>query len=93
LQKIWDLANDSLTTEEIKNNLLLTTISEGNTAWHLVAKSGNTDNLQSIWDFAKENLTTEEIKNNFLLAQAEKEIPPSTRHHSCGVIKGFWRKY
>jgi ankyrin repeat protein len=61
LQKIWDFAKVSLTTEEIKNKFLLTTNSEGNTALHLKAKMGNTDNLQKIWDFGKENLTREEI--------------------------------
>jgi sucrose-6-phosphate hydrolase SacC (GH32 family) len=69
LQKIWDLAKDNLTTEEIKYKLLLATNSEGNTAWHIAAGQSVTKyNLQKIWDLAKDNLTTEEIKYKLLLA-------------------------
>jgi hypothetical protein len=36
---MWDFAKDNLKTEEIKNNFLLTTNCEGNTAWHLTAEA------------------------------------------------------
>ena len=56
-----------LTTEEIKNKMLLATDSERRTAWHWAVK-GETRNITKILGWVKENLTTEEIKNNFLLA-------------------------
>jgi ankyrin repeat protein len=68
LQKIWELAKENLTTEEIKSKLLLATDSDGNTTLHLAAEGSNLDVLQKIWDLAKENLTTEEIKSKLLLA-------------------------
>jgi molybdenum cofactor biosynthesis enzyme len=68
LQNILDLAKDNLTTEEIKNTLLLTINNEGNTAWHLAALKGNTVALQNILNLAKEYFTTEEIKNILPLA-------------------------
>jgi endo-1,4-beta-D-glucanase Y len=73
LRKIWDLAEDNLTREEIKNNLLLATNREGYTAWHVAARSGTLDELQKIWDLAKDNLTTEEIKSKLLLATNSEE--------------------
>jgi len=54
LQKIWNFAKESLTEEEVKNNLILATDSDGNTAWHLAALRGNQDVLQQIWEFAKD---------------------------------------
>jgi hypothetical protein len=59
LQKIWVLAKENQTTEEIKNNLLLVTNSEVNTTLILAAKMGKQDLLQEIWDWVVENLTTE----------------------------------
>ena len=56
-----------LTTEEIKNKILLATDSERRTAWHWAVKVG-TGNITKILGWVKENLTTEEIKNNLLLA-------------------------
>jgi hypothetical protein len=41
LQNIWDFAKDNLTTEEIKNKLLLATDSDGNTARQRAAKGAN----------------------------------------------------
>jgi len=68
LQKIWDFVKDNLTTEEIKNIVLLATDRDGDTAWHLVAEGSNKDLLQKIWDFAQDILTAEEIKYMFFLA-------------------------
>jgi hypothetical protein len=50
LKKILDLAKENLTTEEIKNSLLLATDSKGNTAWQLAANRGKLDLLQKILD-------------------------------------------
>jgi hypothetical protein len=72
LRKIWDLAKENLTTEEITYKLLLATNSEENTAWHLATEQrGNQDVLHKIWDFAKETLTTEEINKLLLATKSE----------------------
>jgi hypothetical protein len=61
-QEKWDLAKYNLTTEEIKNKLLLATNSGGNTAWQFAAQACVTEHtLRKICDLAKDNLTTEEI--------------------------------
>ena len=62
-QKMWDWAEENLTTQEIKNELLLVRSSEGETVWHFAAVRSKLD----FWEWAKENLTREEIKNNLLL--------------------------
>jgi hypothetical protein len=48
-----DWAKENITTEELKNMLLLATDSKGNTVWHRAAVSGELDVLQKIWDCAK----------------------------------------
>jgi hypothetical protein len=83
-----ELAHENLTTEEIKNTLLLATINEGKTAWQMaaleirtvalqkiwyLAKKSNA--LQNIWNLAKDILTTEE-KNLLLLATKNEGITP-----------------
>jgi ankyrin repeat protein len=68
LQEISDLAKNYLATEEIQNNVLITTNNKGNTAWHFAAMSGNVDVLQEISDLANNHLTTDEIKNKLLFA-------------------------
>jgi ankyrin repeat protein len=73
LKEIWSLAKDNLTTEDIKNKLLLATNSERYTAWHLAALSGKVDVLQEISNLAKEILTGEDIKNKLLLATVSEE--------------------
>ena len=64
LQKLWEWAEEKLTTEEIKNKLLLGTDAEGRTAWYLAAEEGSLQALQKVWDWAEEKLTIEEIKIN-----------------------------
>jgi len=41
LHKIWEWAEEKLTTEEINIKLLLGTDSKGRTAWHSAAKVSN----------------------------------------------------
>jgi endo-1,4-beta-D-glucanase Y len=67
VHKIWEWAQEILTTEEIQNNLLLRNGREGRTAWHLAACWDKQYLMQIIWEWAKEKLTTEEIKNEMLL--------------------------
>ena len=67
LQRVWEWANEKLTTEEINNKLLLGTDNEGRTVWHLAAIRGNLEILQKVWERANEKLTTEEINNKLLL--------------------------
>jgi len=50
LQKVWDLANENLTTEEINNKMLLSKDNEGMTAWHWAALRGNLDVFQKVWE-------------------------------------------
>jgi len=59
-------AKETLTTEEIKNKLLLGIDNYGRTAWHSAAKWGYLEYLQKLWEWAKENPTPEEIKNKLL---------------------------
>jgi hypothetical protein len=58
---------EKLTTGEIKNEMLLRTDNDEQTAWHLAAYRGEQNVMQKIWEWAKEKLTTEEIKNEMLL--------------------------
>jgi hypothetical protein len=58
LQKVWYLANGVVTTEEVKNKLLLATIIKGNTDWQREAFWVNLDFFQKILDWAKNSLTT-----------------------------------
>jgi hypothetical protein len=58
--EIWEMAGENVTTEEIKNEILLRTDKEGRTAWHLAECGGQADVMQEIWEMDKEKLTTEE---------------------------------
>jgi hypothetical protein len=60
---LWELAKERLTTEEIKNEMLLRTDGEGWTAWHIAAFRGKLDVMHKIWELVKKRPTTEEIKN------------------------------
>ena len=68
LKKLWEFANEKLTTEEINNKLLLATDKEGMTAWHRAACEGKLDTLLQVWEWAAEKLKTEEINKKLLLA-------------------------
>jgi len=48
MRLIWDLAKKRLTTEEIKNEMLLRTDDEGRNAWHNAAFGGELDAMQLI---------------------------------------------
>jgi endo-1,4-beta-D-glucanase Y len=61
------MTKEKLTTEEIKNEMLLRTDNDGRTPWHFAALFGQQDILKDIWNWAKEQLTTEEIRNEMLL--------------------------
>ena len=63
LKKLWELAQENLTTEEINNKLLFGADNVGCTVWHLAAMEGHLETLQNLWEWAKENLTREEINN------------------------------
>jgi hypothetical protein len=67
MKEIWDLAKERLTTEEIKNEMLLRTDSEGRNVWHMAAYRGKLEVLKEIWVLANERLITEEIRNEMLL--------------------------
>jgi ankyrin repeat protein len=67
MQVILELAKEKLTTEEIKNEMLLRTEGQGWTVWHTAAYWGKLDIMQVILELAKKKLTIEEIKNEILL--------------------------
>jgi hypothetical protein len=62
LQKVREWANEQLTAEELKTNLLLATDSKGRTVLLMAALHGKLDIFQKVWKWAKEQLTAEEIK-------------------------------
>jgi hypothetical protein len=68
LQKVWEWANGKLTTEEIKNNLLLATGIWGIAVFHAAAKGGELGVLQRVWEWPNKKITTEETNNELLLA-------------------------
>jgi ankyrin repeat protein len=68
LEKLWECANEELTTEEINNKLLLATDNEGMTVWHRAAYMGKLDILLQVWEWAEEKLTREDINSKLLLA-------------------------
>ena len=68
VEKLWDCANEKLTTEEIKINLLLATDDLGRTVLHMAAGTGRLEMLEKVWEWANEKLTTEQINEKLLLA-------------------------
>jgi len=68
LQKVWEWANEKLTTEEIINKLLLATDKWRRTVFHMEADQGRLEILEKVWEWANEKLTTEQINNKLLLA-------------------------
>jgi endo-1,4-beta-D-glucanase Y len=67
MQKIWEWAEEKLTREEIKNNLLSHNDRERRAAWQVAAYQSKLDIMHKIWEWAEEKLTTEEIKKEMLL--------------------------
>ena len=61
------MAKVRLTTEEIKNEMILCTDGEGRNAWHIAAFSDEVDEMQRLWELAKKRLKTEDIRNEMLL--------------------------
>jgi len=53
LQIVWEWANEELTAEKLKINLLLATDKEGSTALHLAEKGISVGILQKAWEWAK----------------------------------------
>jgi ankyrin repeat protein len=62
------MAKNILTTEEVKNKLLLSKASKGLSAWHWGAFNGKPDVLQIIWDMTKDIVEIEELENELLLS-------------------------
>jgi len=53
LLKIWEWAQEKLTTENINNKLLFVTDNDGMTAWHWAAHEGSLDMLVQVWEWAE----------------------------------------
>ena len=47
LQKVWEWANEKLTSEKINNNLLLATYNEGRAVLHMAVKGGRLELLRT----------------------------------------------
>jgi len=62
-----EFAEERLTTEEIKNDILFHTDSNGRNAWYIAAFGSDLEAMREIWDLAKERLSTEELKHEMLL--------------------------
>jgi hypothetical protein len=50
LQKLQKCAREKLTTEEVNNELFLSSDRENMTAWYVAAVWGKPEILQKIWD-------------------------------------------
>jgi len=55
LQKIYECAEEKLTTEELKSQFLLGTDRAGMTAWHFAADNANLETLQKFTSMLKRN--------------------------------------
>ena len=67
--KLWEWSKEELTTEEVKNEVLLAKDYRKQTIWHMAAKNDKPVLLEKLWDWAKEKLTPEELNNKLLLAK------------------------
>jgi len=63
MREIRKLAKERLTTEEIKNEMLIRADGKGKNAWNIAVYSGKVDVMREIRELSKERLTTEEIRN------------------------------
>jgi len=52
MAQIWVLAKERLTTEEMKNAMLLRTDREGRNAWVNAAFGGKVEAMRDIWELA-----------------------------------------
>jgi len=52
-----------LTTEDIKNKILVGTYDDRRRAWHSAAGNGYFNVSNPIWEWVEEKLTTEEVNN------------------------------
>ena len=53
IKKLWELAENNVTIEDINNNLLFGTDNEGWTVWYWAAERGHLESLKKLWDWAK----------------------------------------
>jgi len=67
LFKVWEWAEENITTEDTNIKLLSVTENKRMTAWHWAACKGKLDILLKVWDLAEEKLTKEKINIKLLL--------------------------
>ena len=53
IKKLWELAKENVTFEEINNKLLLGTDNEGRTVWHLAATRGQLQTIKNYGSWLK----------------------------------------
>jgi len=73
LQKIWELTEEYLTTEEIRH-MLLAKNKSGRTVLQEAAMLGNVELLQKLQEWAREKLTTGEVNNKLLLFTGSEDM-------------------
>jgi len=56
-QKLWNLAEENLSTEDINSELLLATDNEGRTPWHMAAEEGKLVSFLKVWFWTMEKLS------------------------------------
>jgi len=64
---LWELAKERLTTEEIKNEMILRTDGERRNVSHIAVLRGKVEAMRKICDLSKKRLTKQEIRNEMLL--------------------------
>jgi hypothetical protein len=72
---------ETLTAQELNNELLLAKDNEGRTAWYFSSLGGNVGVLQEMWECGKKTLTAEEFTYKFLLTK-DNEGPTSWHYAS-----------
>jgi hypothetical protein len=80
VQKIWDCAKQNLTTEELKNRILLATKHLGQSPLHYATRSGNKHLIEKVWQLTEGNPTIQELNNNF-----SSQNPYATNCLVCGI--------
>jgi len=87
LEKLWNMAKEELTAEELKNKLLLAKNREQQTALHLSAVKGNPYALEKLWVWASDELTPEDLYHKLLLA---KDLQGKTAWHRAAELGHTW---
>jgi ankyrin repeat protein len=81
LEKLWEMAKENLTAEELSNKLLITKDPRERTACQESSDQGKREILQKLWERTEENLRAELFNSKFLLA--EDNLGPTVCHRAA----------